>query len=81
MGVLISGPLTPDPKTGDLLTYGRLVVREAQHHGGPGWSEYDKIFRHKMKYFQENFNIVVSVQMYIYVHTFLFVVNILCVYI
>ena len=37
--------LTPDPKTHDLLTYGRLVVREAQRHGGPGWSEYDKIFR------------------------------------
>ena len=37
--------LTPDPKTQDLLTYGRLVVREAQRHGGPGWQEYDKIFR------------------------------------
>ena len=37
--------LTPDPQTRDLLTYGRLVVREAQRHSGPGWSEYDKIFR------------------------------------
>ena len=37
--------LTPDPQTRDLLTYGRLVVREAQCHSGPGWSEYDKIFR------------------------------------
>ena len=34
--------LTPDPKTRDLLTYARLVVREAQRHGGPGWQEYDK---------------------------------------
>ena len=37
--------LTPDPKTRDLLTYGRLVIREAQRHGGSGWAEYDKIFR------------------------------------
>jgi hypothetical protein len=37
--------LTPDAKTRDLLTYGRLVLREAQRHGGPGWQEYDKIFR------------------------------------
>ena len=37
--------LTPDAKTRNLLTYGRLVVREAQRHGGPGWQEYDKIFR------------------------------------
>ena len=36
---------TPDPQTRDLLTYARLVVREAQRHGGPGWLEYDKIFR------------------------------------
>ena len=37
--------LTSDVKTRNLLTYGRLVVREAQRHGGPGWQEYDKIFR------------------------------------
>ena len=36
---------TPDPETRYLLTYARLVVREAQRHGGPGWLEYDKIFR------------------------------------
>ena len=37
---------TSDPKTRDLLTYGRLVIREAQRHSGsPGWLEYDKIFR------------------------------------
>ena len=37
--------LTEDPKMRDLLTYGRLILREAQRHCGPGWSEYDKIFR------------------------------------
>ena len=37
--------LTSDAKKRNLLTYGRLVVREAQSHGGPGWQEYDKIFR------------------------------------
>ena len=37
--------LTPDTRTRDLLTYGRLVLREAQRHGSPGWQEYDKIFR------------------------------------
>ena len=36
--------LTADPKTRDLLTYARLVVKKVQHHGGPGWQEYDKIF-------------------------------------
>ena len=30
--------LTPDTRTCDLLTYGRLVLREAQR---PGWQEYD----------------------------------------
>ena len=37
--------LTPDPHTRNLLTYGRLIVREAQRHNGPGWREYDKLFR------------------------------------
>lgn len=38
--------LTEDPKMGDLLTYyGHLILREVQRHCGPGWSEYDKIFR------------------------------------
>ena len=36
--------LMANPKTRDQLTYARLVVREAQCHGGPGWQEYDKIF-------------------------------------
>ena len=29
----------------NLLTYGRLIVRESQRHGGTGWLEYDKVFR------------------------------------
>ena len=37
--------LTPDPRTRGLLTYVRLVVREAQRHSGPGWVAYDKIFQ------------------------------------
>ena len=37
--------VTPDDKTRDLLTYGRIIIREAQRHNGPGWSEYDRIFR------------------------------------
>ena len=36
---------TSDPQTRNLLTYGRLVVREAQRHSGPGWLVYDRIFR------------------------------------
>jgi hypothetical protein len=36
---------TTDERTRNLLTYGRLVVREAQRHSGPGWLEYDRIFR------------------------------------
>ena len=34
-----------DRATRDLLTYGRLVLWEAQRHSGPGWLEYDRIFR------------------------------------
>ena len=36
---------TGDVQTRNLLTYGRLVVREAQRHSGTGWLEYDRIFR------------------------------------
>ena len=36
---------TSDIQTRNLLTYGRLVVREAQRHSGPGWLEYDRLFR------------------------------------
>ena len=34
-----------DPQVRDLLTYGRLIIRESQRHGGNGWLEYDKVFR------------------------------------
>ena len=34
-----------DPQTRDLLTYGCLIIRESQCHSGPGWLQYDKIFR------------------------------------
>ena len=36
---------TSDTQTRSLLTYGRLVVREAQRYNGPGWLEYDRIFQ------------------------------------
>ena len=36
---------TSDQETRDMLTYARLVIREAQCHGGAGWLEYDKWFR------------------------------------
>ena len=36
---------TSDRETRDMLTYARLVIREAQCHGGAGWLEYDKWFR------------------------------------
>lgn len=36
---------TPDPTTRDMLSYARLIVREAQRHSGTGWLEYDKVFR------------------------------------
>ena len=35
----------PDPLARDLMTYGRLILREAQRHGGMGWLEYDRVFR------------------------------------
>jgi hypothetical protein len=34
-----------DSQNRDLLTYGRLILREAQCPSGPGWLEYNKIFR------------------------------------
>ena len=36
---------TPDQATRNLLTYARLLMREALHHGGLGWLEYDCVFR------------------------------------
>ena len=34
-----------DPDTRDRVAYARLIIREAQRHGGQGWLEYDRIFR------------------------------------
>ena len=36
---------TADPTTRDQLAYARLIIREAQRHGGSGWLEYDRTFR------------------------------------
>ncbi len=37
---------TSDPLTRNMLTYSRLLIREALRHGlGGGWMEYDRIFR------------------------------------
>ena len=36
---------TNDRETRDMLTYARLIIREAQCHSGMGWLEYDKWFR------------------------------------
>lgn len=33
--------LTLDQQTCDQLAYARLIIREAQHHGGNGWLDYD----------------------------------------
>ena len=37
--------LTVDTRTRDCLAYAILVLREAMHHGGTGWLEYDRLFR------------------------------------
>jgi hypothetical protein len=34
-----------DQATIDMLAYARLVIREAQRHGGVGWLDYDRVFR------------------------------------
>ena len=36
---------TTDPVTWDMLTYCRLIIREALRHGGRGWQDYDRTFR------------------------------------
>ena len=36
---------TANPTTRDQLAYARLLIREAQRHGGSGWLEYDRTFR------------------------------------
>ena len=37
--------LTPDPVTCERLAYAILVVREAMHHEGQGWLDYDWLFQ------------------------------------
>lgn len=39
---------TSDPVTRDQLAYARLIIREAQRHGGPGWLDYDRAFRQQI---------------------------------
>ena len=36
---------TQDPSTRDMLTYCRLIIREALRHGGQGWQDYDRSFQ------------------------------------
>jgi hypothetical protein len=36
---------TTDPSTQDQLAHARLIIREAQCHGGLGWLDYDRAFR------------------------------------
>ena len=36
---------TPDPATWSQLAYARLLIKEAQCHGGLGWLDYDRAFR------------------------------------
>ena len=31
-----------------MLSYSRLIIHEALCHGGSGWVEYDRVFRHQM---------------------------------
>ena len=35
----------PDQESRDRMAYARLIIREAQRHGGQGWLAYDKGFR------------------------------------
>ena len=39
---------TSDTQTRDMLTYCRLLIREALWHGGSGWQEYDRNFRRQL---------------------------------
>ena len=40
--------LTSDQQTRDQLAYARLIIREAQRHGGNGWLDYDRAFRQQL---------------------------------
>ncbi len=35
---------SPDPTTRNMLAYARIIIREAQRHGGNGWLDYDRVF-------------------------------------
>ena len=37
-----------DPATQDQLAYARLLIKEAQRHGGLGWLDYDRAFRQQV---------------------------------
>lgn len=37
--------LCPDEESRERLAYARLIIREAQRHGGQAWLDYDKVFR------------------------------------
>ena len=39
---------TSDPVTRDQLAYARLLIKEAQRHGGLGWLDYDRVFRQQV---------------------------------
>ena len=39
---------TSDPVTRDQLAYARLLIKEAQRHGGMGWLDYDRAFRQQV---------------------------------
>ena len=39
------GMHTTDATTRDQLAYARLIIKEAQRHGGLGWLDYDRAFR------------------------------------
>ena len=40
---------TTDPSTRDQLAYARLLIKEAQRHGGQGWLDYDRAFRQQVE--------------------------------
>ena len=40
--------MTSDPTTRDQLAYTRLMIKEAQRHGGLAWLDYDKAFRQQL---------------------------------
>ena len=39
---------THDPATHDQLAYARLLIWDAQHHGGSGWLDYDHLFQQRV---------------------------------